>query len=139
MILDWFRYNSHYDQFEQLTKYLLWGVGLILAARFLPMGNLLASIFSIFVVVATPYLLFLLWKIERRGWFWFLVVPTGLLLLMSQFSFQNDITAYIVSAAPLVFLFIYIWMLLIASRQWKEDHDFGRGKDVLKDRSTGKF
>lgn len=125
MILDWFRTTSYHDQFEKIVKYELWTVGFVLATGFL------ASVLSIPIVIATSYLFYLLWKIERRGWFYFMMIPSILLMIIAQISFQNILVSYIVTAAPLTFLFICLWMLLITSRQWKKDHQLAQGEDVF--------
>lgn len=125
MILDWFRTTSYHDQFEKIVKYELCAIGFVLVTGFL------ASVLNILIIIATFYLLYLLWKIERRGWFYFLMIPSCLLLMIAQFSFNNDIVAYVVAVAPMVFLFICLWMLLITSRQWKKDHQFTQEKDVF--------
>lgn len=131
MILNWFRTTSYHDQFEKIVKYELCAVGFVLAT------NILSSVLSFLIIIATSYLLYLLWKIEKRGWFYFLMIPSCLLLVIAQFPFQNHIVAYIITVAPLVFLFICLWLLLITSRQWKKDHQFAQGKDVFQ--SKGKL
>lgn len=135
MGLEWLSLYSKYDKFYFCLKLVLGSSAVILASQFFTMLRPVVPFLEIILAIFTILLAFLLWTIDRKGWLLFLIIPAGLLFLLSKMHVENIITAHILRTAPVLFLLFYSWLLQIASRLWQEDNQFARGINKFEDPS----
>lgn len=88
------------------------------------MIHILIRIIQAAVILFTPYMLYVLYINEKKGWIFGFLIWMGISFLPLLFLTAESLIAIVLYYTPLFFYFLYCWVLKMKVGEWLLEENF---------------